>query len=605
MVKKLVSPTIFVLLQLPALSLLSGCTNVDEKLVSEQTTEADFTFSFDDAAVALPSPASVKLGPDGRFDSRFQGNINYLRYQHDYYGQEMLEAFAMRHYSPGKLLERVWDGEYAGKWLDGYMGIKLPMDRELNHWEKAWDIWNQWYALTGLLTHYELRGRRASLEAASRVGEWIVTTFRPIKDKNSLFFEGEVDGFTKVAVIKQLVRLYRHTGNKDLLEFVGQVIQHYPPIQQMLSSGEPYLVHPYMLGAVLGGVVEFALVTRDYKMLVKVEQVWDGLVNDHLFPTGSLGDREDLNDDPLNDTPGGQLQETCATVEWILFTQELYSITGRMKYAEALELTCYNALLAAQSADGMKWCYWTPLRYSKHWFHGPTRCCFWSGPRGIARLPQLIYAVKDNVVYVNFFETSSATLNTTGGQVRVTQASEFPEIGNSIITLKTPPGWKGTLRIRVPGWSKEFQAKLDGSLVPNDCDVKGYCDVNLVESSEYQLEVQFNIPLVLEQLSPDDYVIRRGPEVLSIDIRDNIDTWLGADDLITIPEDIVVEQIKSYRKHQWPGPADFSTSRRRYAVSLNDDRTSEPRSVILTPYADAGNEGAAFRTVFPLAKEEN
>ena len=230
MVKKLVSPTIFVLLQLPALGLLSGCTNVDEKLVSEQTTEADFTFSFDDAAVALPSPASVKLGPDGRFDSRFQGNINYLRYQHDYYGQEMLEAFAMRHYSPGKLLERVWDGEYAGKWLDGYMGIKLPMDRELNHWEKAWDIWNQWYALTGLLTHYELRDRRASLEAASRVGEWIVTTFRPIKDKNSLFFEGEVDGFTKVAVIKQLVRLYRHTGNEDLLEFVGQVIQHYPPI---------------------------------------------------------------------------------------------------------------------------------------------------------------------------------------------------------------------------------------------------------------------------------------------------------------------------------------------------------------------------------------
>jgi hypothetical protein len=30
----------------------------------------------------------------------------------------MLEAYASRHYKPGKLLERMWDGEYAGKWLD-------------------------------------------------------------------------------------------------------------------------------------------------------------------------------------------------------------------------------------------------------------------------------------------------------------------------------------------------------------------------------------------------------------------------------------------------------------------------------------------------------
>ncbi|MHC4148132.1 MAG: beta-L-arabinofuranosidase domain-containing protein, partial [Planctomycetota bacterium] len=316
--------------------------------------------------------------------------------------------------------------------------------------------------------------------------------------------------------------------------------------------------------------------------------------------------REDLKEGPLKDTPGGQLQETCATTEWIFFTQSLYAITGRAKYAEALEQTSYNALLAAQSADGMKWCYWTPLRYSKHFLYGPTRCCFWSGPRGIARLPQLIYATKGNAVYVNFFETSNAVLATNGGEVHVTQDSAFPEIGTSTVTLKTPPGWKGTLRIRKPRWTTEFQIKLNGRLVPNDCDVQGYCGVNLQNSNEHQIEIQFDTPLVLEKLEGNNYVIRRGPEVLSIDVRDNIDTWLGAeDDLITIPEDIVLEQIKSYRKYQWAGPTDSSGSRRRYGVSLNDDRTSEPRSMILTPYADAGNEGAAFRTVFPMAEKEN
>jgi DUF1680 family protein len=337
-----------------------------------------------------------------------------------------------------------------------------------------------------------------------------------------------------------------------------------------------------------------------------VEQVWDGLVNDHLFPTGSLGDREDLKKGPLKDTPGGQLQETCATTEWIFFTQRLYEITGRAKYAEALEKTCYNALLAAQSADGMKWCYWTPLRYSKHFLYGPTRCCFWSGPKGIARLPQLIYATKGNVIYVNFFETSHAVLGTSDGQVRVTQDSAFPEAGKSTVTLKTPSGWKGTLRVRVPGWSTDFQAKLNGNLVPNDCEVQGYCDINLEESGEFQIEIQFDIPLAIENLEGNNYAMRRGPEVLSIDARDNIDTWLGPhDDLISIPEEIALLPIDSGRRYQWAGPTEAKGSRRRYLVNLNDGRTSEPRGMILTPYADAGNEGAAFRTVFPLAQKEN
>jgi hypothetical protein len=173
--------------------------------------------------------------------------------------------------------------------------------------------------------------------------------------------------------------------------------------------------------------------------------------------------------------------------------------------------------------------------------------------------------------------------------------------------LKTPSGWNGTLRIRVPSWTTEFETKLNGNLVPNDCEVQGYCDVNLEDSREHHIEIQFDIPLMLEQLSGNDYAMRRGPEVLSVDARDNIDTWLGQhDDLVSIPEEIELLPVDSYEKYQWPGPIDTSGNRRRYLVKLNDARKSdEPRGMILTPYADAGNEGAAFRTVFPLAEEED
>ncbi|MHC4560715.1 MAG: hypothetical protein ACYS80_25835, partial [Planctomycetota bacterium] len=185
------------LIQVLALGLVCGCATIGElnsetaaKPGTQQTAEPAVAFSFEDSAVEIPSPASVQLDPEGRLGERFQGNINYLHYQHDHYGEFMIESFASRHYSPGKQLERVWDGEYAGKWLDaatrtavnsgddaqlamvdafaaslrkyqqpdGYMGIKLPTDRTLDGWEKAWDVWVQWNCMIGFLTHYELRG---------------------------------------------------------------------------------------------------------------------------------------------------------------------------------------------------------------------------------------------------------------------------------------------------------------------------------------------------------------------------------------------------------------------------------------------------------------
>ena len=619
------------LIQLLALALVCGCATVDEPIsdpVPEPATQLTAEpavvfslegFSFEDEAVTLPSSASVQLDPEGRLGHRFHGNVNYLRHLHDHDGEAMIRAFDERHYAPGKFLELIWDREYAGKWLDaatrtaastgndaqlamvdafaaavrqrqhpdGYLGVKLPTDRELDKWEQDWDLWNQWNALMGFLTHYELRGDRHSLETASRIGAWIVKTYSPIGDENARFFEAGENGFTNVVVIGQLVRLYRHTGNEGLIEFVRQVIQHFPPIQRMRTSGEPERGHGYMLSAILGGAAEFAQVTQDNETLAWVEEVWQRMASDHLFPTGSLGAGESRGSGKLTDRADAPYQETCATTEWIFFTQSLYAITGRARYVEALEQTFFNALLAAQSVDGMKWTYFLPLRYHKDWFHGPTKCCYWSGPKGIARFPQSIYATKDNIVYVNFFETSHATLSTRGAEVRIAQDSEFPENGRSRVTMETPSGWKGTLRIRVPSWTTEFEVDLNGERAAKSTDTSGYCDINLPESTKHQVEVRFSIPIVREPFA-NGYFMRRGPEVLSIDVRDNIETSLS---WVSFPAEVVLQ------------PADSDGSRRRYRADLEYVSSGEPRSFMFTPYADAGNDGAAFQTVFRLAKE--
>jgi hypothetical protein len=92
MLKKQVSIKAFILIGHLSIALLSGCMSGDEANITAE--KLDMAFSFEEAAVNLPSPASVQLDKGGRFQLRYKGNVDYLRYQYEYYGEEMLAAFA-------------------------------------------------------------------------------------------------------------------------------------------------------------------------------------------------------------------------------------------------------------------------------------------------------------------------------------------------------------------------------------------------------------------------------------------------------------------------------------------------------------------------------
>jgi hypothetical protein len=72
--------------------------------IVQQTAEPAAVFSYEDAAVTLPSPGAVYLDSRSRLGARYEGNIDYLRYIHERYGEEMLEAYDVRHYAPNTFL---------------------------------------------------------------------------------------------------------------------------------------------------------------------------------------------------------------------------------------------------------------------------------------------------------------------------------------------------------------------------------------------------------------------------------------------------------------------------------------------------------------------
>jgi DUF1680 family protein len=358
----------------------------------------------------------------------------------------------------------------------------------------------------------------------------------------------------------------------------------------MRESHQAPAWHAYNLAGYLGGVVSLAALDHREDELQWVEKVWEDLVDHHLYPTGSIGYNELLQASAPNDTPVDaglperHHQETCATVEWLLLNAGLYQATGRVRYIQKMEQTIYNALLSAQSEDGLSWMYFTPLRYEKRWFAGQTSCCYWSGPRGVARLPEWVFALDEEGLRVNLYEACEAELKLDGHAVAIEQSCLYPENGRVVITVWPENPLHFTLRLRIPFPDHETKVWLNGQPIPVESGPDGYYQVRRLWSSGDQLVMEFDIPSTVRNFMGDQYgILFRCAEVLTVDQRDNAALDL---DKVVLHDGIALKNLT---------PAN---GRRLYLGEVYVEDRLAP--VIFTPYADCGGEGARFRTAFPV-----
>ena len=415
----------------------------------------------------------------------------------------------------------------------------------------------------------------------------MVAAYSPIDENHKQFFAEHRSGRFTVneMVLDQLVRLYRHTGDEQFLDFSGRIVAHAPRLEKMRRSGDPILMHAYVLSSYLGGVTEFANSTQDAGELAWVEKVWEKLVERHLYPTGSLGYGEDLKEDSPNDKANGVQQETCATVEWMLLNNRLYQATGNVRYAHALEETIYNALLGAQSVDGMKWTYYTPFRYQKKWFGSKVYCCYWSGPRGIAMLPELVYAADKEGLRIELFEQGRGRVKVADQTVTVEQVTGYPASGATSLKLALSKPARFTVKLRIPPWAQSMKLQVNGKDHPTPGTAAGeYLEVKRKWADSDVIDLTFEMPAYLKTMAGHGVAVTRGPEVMSVDSRDNAGLDLDA---IKIPAAIRLQ------------PKESDVERRLYSANVLVRGDLAP--VVFTPYADAGNDGARYRTVFPTS----
>ncbi len=473
---------------------------------------------------------------------------------------------------------------------DGYLGTYLYKDR----WTE-WDVWAHKYAIIGLLNYYSVTGYKPALETAEKAADLICRTFGDEKGKRDLMLAGEHNGLAPGSILEPMVDLYRYTGDQKYLDFCKYIFRAYEDpngphiISQLEKYGDVTKVGDakgYEMLSCFLGILKYYKLTGDEKYLKLLHTAWTDITLHRLYITGTATDHEVfMPTGDLKATNDNDMGEGCVTVTWIQFNLSLLQITGEQKYAEELERSVYNHLLAAENPQTGCVSYYTALQGAK-----PYRCdqgyscCLSSVPRGISLIPEMIGGRINNVFTVLLYENGEATDSIVANDhspvgLKIKSVTKFPMDGrvDFIITPSADKIFK--LNFRVPLWSANFVAKVGDMAYPGK---KG--QLLTIERKWHagdKVVITFDMPVQVLPGGvsyPNAIAIKRGPQVLAID--------QGLNKEIASLSEVGLSKNKvtlTDASSNLPAGWDW-----KEAFYLDMDVNHLPKKVVMVPFSEAG-----------------
>ncbi len=422
-----------------------------------------------------------------------------------------------------------WYGEHAGKWLsataravaqggqpeleanlrrvadwlisqqddDGYLGnyaadrrFTVPQPPKPESWNgepalRTWDMWTHSYLLLGFLETWRALGDEHYLQAARRIADLCWQALESGIDITTL---GNHHGMSATVLLDPAADLYLVTGEPRYLALAEKILQqaNANPRLALLDKGlanedAAFIAtgKAYQLSWNLVGLAKLYKATgkADYKLAI--DNLWTNIREQHLTlgggPWGGVAHRSrEVFNAPRTFFPQAYV-ETCSVLAWMQLNRELLAITGHARYADELERTAYNDLLAAMAPNGEDWCYYTfpngKRVHTTYW-----RCCKSSGAMAVEELPQIAYGVAaDGGLRVNLYGAGEATFaHADAGNVQLQQQTRYPFDGQ--VTLRVIPERSASFSIglRIPAWAEDARIQVNGVNVPVQLGDDGY-----------------------------------------------------------------------------------------------------------------------------------
>ncbi len=398
------------------------------------------------------------------------------------------------------------------------------------------------HLIEAAIAYFEATGKDKLLDVAKKMVAHMMDLFGPGK-------RHWVPGHEEIELA--LVKLYSLTGDRQYLDFAQWLVDerghghgsysefdavHYQddiPVREMTTINGHAVRAMYLFC----GMADIAACTGDEEYVQAMLRVWDKIVSRKMYITGGIGHTGHFEGFSADyDLPNAEAYcETCASIGMVLWNWRMNGMTGDSKFIDVMERSMYNGVLSGISLSGDRFFYVNPLEtdgnhHRQAWYG--CACCPSNLCRFIPSVGNYIYGTSADAVYVNLFIGSSTTVNGLG----ICQETSYPWNGDVSIRVSAPKSVNRTLKIRIPGWCRNWTASIGGVQIdPAESSMdRGYLCIDRKWKGETVIRLSFDMPV--EVVSADPRVkadegkraLMRGPLVYCMEGIDNVGTYQSA-----------------------------------------------------------------------------
>ncbi len=461
-------------------------------------------------------------------------------WQSEFWGKWMLGAVASWEYTHDPELMASIEQAVASlletQLPNGYIG-NYPPENQLT----SWDIWGRKYSMLGLLRYHDISGDKKALKAARKIADHLLTQLGP--GKTNVIETGNYHGMASSSILEPMMLLYNKTQKEQYLEFAKYIVYQWetPEGPQLIGKAlagvnvaDRFLPperwfspengqKAYEMMSCYDGLLELYRVTGVPKYLKAVEMTVQNILEEEINIAGSGSAYECWYHGKEKQTiPTFHTMETCVMTTWLKLNYSLLRLTGKSGYADNIEQTYYNALLASTKYDGSEITMYSPLLGHR----GPgarqcnmdINCCSANGPRGYLMIPRFALMIAPGEIYVNLYSESSATATLTkNNPILIEQQTEYPVRDQVIININPEKAEKFTVSLRIPSWSEQTSIRVNDGIIDN---ITPGTYKKITRKWEKGDKIELHLDLRGRLVRQSNHVaILRGPIVLARDSR--------------------------------------------------------------------------------------
>ena len=438
----------------------------------------------------------------------------------------------------------------AAQGADGYINSHYTVaepDKRWTDFAHGHELYCCGHLIQAAVAYRRATGDDRLLAIAGRFVDYLHRRFGPGR-------RGATPGHPEIELA--LAELYRETGERRHLDLAAFFLEHRGhgwlgpgrfnspvsfqdrvPVRQS-TTVEGHAVRALYLTT---GVADLYLETGDKALLETLDTQWRDMVEGKLYLTGGVGARHHSEAfGHAYELPNDLAYcETCGAIASVMWSWRMLLATGESRFADLIERTLYNAILAGVSLTGDLYFYVNPLASNgdvellsrggnrrKEWHL--VACCPPNVMRTFAALGHYFATCDASELQIHLYGPARITTDLVAGSVAVRMESAYPWDGKVRLTIDDPGAKPWTLALRVPAWCKGARATLDGQAIGTH-GAGGYLRIERAWKRGDVIELALPMPARLTEAHPriestrGCVAIERGPLVYCLETADNPD----------------------------------------------------------------------------------